>query len=104
MTTSITRFPLPPGVPTDAIKVGFLEVAPKFRHPAGLVRKYFLLAEDGTTAGGVYLWKSMQDARNFSERLLRPMIREKFRVEPSIEYFDVPVIVDNVTSEIIGGS
>jgi hypothetical protein len=29
------------------------------------------------------------------------MIREKFRVEPSIEYFDAPVVVDNVTSEII---
>jgi hypothetical protein len=104
MTTSITRFQLPPGVPTEAIKAGFLEVAPKFRHPAGLVRKYFLLAEDGKSGGGVYLWNSMQEARDFSEGVLRPMIREKFRVEPSIEYFDAPVIVDNVTSEIIRAS
>lgn len=37
----------------------------------------------------------------FSEGILRSMIRDKFQVEPSIEYYDAPVIVDNVTSEII---
>jgi hypothetical protein len=42
MTTSITRFQLPSGIPTEAVKDGFLEVAPKFKHPAGLLRKYFL--------------------------------------------------------------
>jgi len=29
------------------------------------------------------------------------MIRDQFQVEPSIEYYDAPVVVDNVTSEII---
>lgn len=104
MTTTITRFPLPPGAPTDAIKSGFLEVAPKFKHPSGLLRKYFLISEDGKTGGGVYLWNSMEEARGFSEGVLRPMIRDKFRVEPSIEYFDTPVVVDNVTAEIIAGA
>ena len=101
MITSITRFQLPPGIPTEAVKNGFLEVAPHFKHPSGLLRKYFLISEDRKTGGGVYLWKSMEQARIFSEGLLRPMIRDKFKVEPSIEYFDAPVIVDNVTSEII---
>ena len=101
MITSITRFQLPPGVSAEAIKKGFAEVAPKFKQPPGLLRKYFLLSEDGKTGGGVYLWNSMEQARTFSEGALRPMIREKFKVEPSIEYFHAPVIVDNVTSEII---
>ena len=106
MTTSITRFQLPPGVPIEAIKNGFREVAPKFKEPSGLLRKYFLISEDGKTGGGVYLWKSMEQARTFSEGVIRGMIKEKFKVEPSIEYFDSPVVVDNVTSEIIddGGS
>jgi hypothetical protein len=43
----------------------------------------------------------MDEARTFSEGVLRKMIRDKFQVEPSIEYYDAPVIVDNVTSEII---
>ncbi len=101
MITSITRFQLPPGTPNEAIKNGFREVAPHFKHPAGLLRKYFIISQDGKTGGGVYLWKSMDEARTYSEGVLRPMIRTNFQVEPSIEYYDSPVIVDNVTSEII---
>jgi hypothetical protein len=101
MITFITRFQLPPGIPSEAVKKGFVEVAPEFKHPSGLLRKYFLISEDGKTGGGVYLWNSMEEARSFSEGVLRPMIRDKFKVEPSIEYYDAPVVVDNVTSEII---
>jgi hypothetical protein len=101
MITSITRFQLPAGVPTETIKSGFREVAPNFKKPPGLLRKYFLISEDGKTGGGVYLWNSMEQARTFSEGVLRPMIKEKFKLDASIEYFDSPVIVDNVTSEII---
>jgi len=88
-------------VPTDAVKSGFLEVAPFFRNRSGLLRKYFLLSDDGATGGGVYLWTSRQAARDFSEGTIRPMIKEKFRVEPSITYFDTSVVVDNVSSEIL---
>jgi hypothetical protein len=101
MTTSVTRFQLPSGIPTEAVKHGFLEAAPKFRHPGGLLRKYFLISEDGKTGGGVYLWNSMEEARTFSEGMLRNMIRDKFQVEPSIEYYETPVVVDNATAEII---
>ena len=101
MITSITRFQLPRGLPTEAVRKGFLEVAPNFKHPSGLLRKYFLISEDGKTGGGVYLWNSMEAARTFSEGVLRKMIRDKFQVEPSIEYYGAPVVVNNVTSEII---
>jgi hypothetical protein len=101
MITAITRFQLPPGVPTETIKNSYLEVAPKFKQPSGLLRKYFLISEDGKTGGGVYLWNSMEQARSFSEGVIRPMIREKFQLEASIEYYESPVVVDNLTSEII---
>lgn len=101
MITTITRFQLPPGLSTEAVKNAYREVAPKFKQPSGLLRKYFLVSEDGKTGGGVYLWNSMEQARTFSEGVLRPMIREKFKLEPSIEYFDAPVVVDNLTSEIV---
>ena len=101
MTTAIIQFRLPPGAPTDAVKNGFHEAAPFFRGPPGLLRKYFLLSQDGAIGGGVYLWTSRQRAHDFSEVTIRPMIQEKFHVEPSITYFDTPVIVDNVSSQIL---
>ena len=101
MITSITRFQLPPGIPIETIKKGYMEVAPHFKQPSGLLRKYFLISEDGKTGGGVYLWNSMEQARTFSEGKLRPMIKDKFQLQPTIEYYDAPVVVDNITSEII---
>ena len=101
MTTTIIQYRLPAGVPVAAVKSGFLEVAPFFKNPPGLLRKYFLLSDDGATGGGVYLWASRQSALDFSEGTLRPMIKEKFHVDPSISYFDTPVVVDNVSSEIL---
>ena len=101
MTTAIIHYRLPPGAPIEAVKSGFLEVAPFFQRPPGLVRKYFLLSDDGATGGGVYLWTSRQTAHDFCEGTIRPMIKERFHVEPSIIYFDTPVIVDNVSSQVL---
>lgn len=95
MITVITRFPLPPGVTADQIRAAFAEVAPKFRHVPGLVRKQFLFAPDRRTAGGVYLWNDEQAARTFMTERVAPMIRAKFQVEPTIEFYDSPVIVEN---------
>ena len=101
MTTAIIQFPVPPGTSVDEIKHGFLEVAPFFQSPPGLLRKYFIFSSDSATGGGVYLWNSRQMARDFSEATIRPMIKERFHVESSITYFETPVIVDNVSSQIL---
>jgi putative monooxygenase ydhR len=90
MATTITRFQLPPGIPTEAVKNGFLEVAPKFKHPAGLLRKYFLISEDEKTGGGVYLWNSMEEARAFSEGVLRKMIKTSFKWSPPLSITRLP--------------
>ena len=101
MTTVIIQYRLPSGAPKASVKTGFFEVAPFFQTPPGLLRKYFLLSDDGATGGGVYLWTSRRKAQNFSEGTIRPMIKEKFHVEPSITYFETPVIVDNASVEIL---
>lgn len=36
--------------------------APKYQNVAGLIRKYFLLSEDGKNAAGVYLFESREEA------------------------------------------
>ncbi len=96
MITSITRFPLPAEAKREVVERELSEVAPLFQAVPGLVRKYFLLTRDGAVAGGVYLWKSLAEARAFSEGPLRSMVRDKFAVEPEITYFDTPVIVENL--------
>ena len=98
MITVITRFQLPAGVTAEQIRAAFEKAAPLFRDVPGLVRKQFLHSkEDRRGVGGVYLWNDEGAARTFMERDVVQMIREHFHVEPTIEFYDSPVIVENET-------
>ena len=94
--TVVTRFQLPAGINADQIRAAFEEAAPKFRNVPGLVRKQFLRSKDCRTAGGVYLWNDERAARAFMNERVAPMIREKFHVDPAIEFYDSPVIVEGL--------
>ena len=95
MITVVTRFDLPAGVTADQIRAAFDEAAPRFRNVPGLVRKQFLRSKDCRTAGGVYLWNDERAARAYMNERVAPMIREKFHVDPTVEFYDSPVLVEN---------
>lgn len=101
MVTAVVQFKLPAPMSRDQAKAVFLSTAPKYQEAPGLMRKYYLLSEDGGTAGGVYLWKSKEDAERLYTKEWKSFIKEKYGADPSIEYFHSPVVVDNLTNEII---
>ena len=59
------------------------------------MRKNYLLSEDGTRAGGVYLWETRADAERVYNADWRKMVEAKYGAPPSVEYFESPVMVDN---------
>ena len=95
MITVITRFAVPNTIDASQMQAGFAQAAPAFRNVPGLIQKQFLLSADGRSAGGVYLWEEEQAARSFMQQRVVPMIREKFQVEPTIEFYHSPVLVEN---------
>ena len=99
MITVITRFAVPTAITTSQMRAGFAQIAPVFRNVPGLVRKHFLLSPDGRTAGGVYLWEHEESARSFMQQRVAPMIRENFQVEPTIEFYHSPLLVENGESQ-----
>ena len=101
MITTITTFRLPQPLTRDEARRIFLSTAPKYRDVAGLVRKSYVLSDDGRTAGGVYLWNSRRDAEAMYTESWRAFVRDKYGSEPSITWFESPVVVDNVTNEIV---
>jgi heme-degrading monooxygenase HmoA len=101
MITALVQFKLPASVTRDEVREFFSNVALMFRDIPGLIRKYFLLSEDGSTAGGVYLWKSLEDAERFYTDNFKQSIIERYGSEPSITYFESPVVVDNQASEVV---
>jgi hypothetical protein len=101
MVTAIVQFNIPAPMSPDQAKEVFMSTAPKYQQAPGLIRKYYLLSEDGGTAGGVYLWKSKEDAKSLYTQQWKNFVKDKYGAEPTIVYFHSPVVVDNLTKEII---
>ncbi len=104
MITAIATFRLPQRLTVEEARRIFESTAPKYRGVPGLVRKYYVLSEDGQTAGGVYLWRSRRDAEAMYTEAWKAFVRDKYGAEPSLTYFNCPVVVDNATDEIIAAA
>jgi len=101
MITALVQFKLPQPITREAARTIFSTTAPKYRGTPGLLRKYYILSQDGGTAGGVYLWHSRQDAERLYTAEWQKFILEKYGASPLVTYFESPVIVDNLTCEIL---
>lgn len=101
MITVITTFRLPKPITRDEARTIFLSTAPKYQGAPGLVRKVYVLSQEGNTAGGIYLWNSRAEADAMYTESWRVFVREKYGADPSVTYFDSPVVVDNPTHEIL---
>jgi len=101
MITTVVQFNLPAPVTRKKAKELYLGTAPKYQTVEGLIRKYYLLSENGATGGGVYLWKSKAHAEKLFTPEWRQYIKEHYGAEPVISFFESPVLVDNLTGEIV---
>ena len=101
MITALVQIKLPEPMAKEKAQDVFAGTAPKYREVKGLIRKYYLLSEDGATAGGVYLWESREDAEQLYNDDWKTFIMQKYGTKPSVTYFDSPVIVDNLVGKII---
>ncbi len=100
MITAVIQIKLPEGKSRSDVVKAFKASAPNYQGMAGLVRKYFLYGDEGLS-GGAYLWESREAAEAIYTADWRKMVAERYGSEPTITYFDTPVVVDNVSGEVI---
>ena len=101
MITAIVEFKLPQPLSVARAKETFLGTAPKYQGMPGLIRKYYFLSEDGSKAGGIYLWASRADADRVYTEEWKAFVRGKYGTDPSLTFLECPVVVDNLSHEII---
>lgn len=101
MIAALVQIKLPNPISHDAARKTFLSTAPKYRGIKGLIRKHYILSQDGLTAGGVYIWNSQADAERLYTQEWREFILEKYGTLPVVTYFENPVVVDNLLGDII---
>lgn len=104
MITAIVEFKLPQAITTPQARKIFLSTAPKYQGMPGLIRKYYFLTPDGTTAGGIYLWQSQEDADRLYTGEWKAFVRGKYGSDPVVNFLETLVVVDNVSNEIISDS
>jgi hypothetical protein len=101
MITVFTTFTLPKPITREEARSIFLSTTPTYLGVPGLLRKTYVLSEDGGTVMGVYLWHSRSEADAMYTEAWHAFAREKYGTEPTVTYFDSPVVVDNVMQQIL---
>jgi len=104
MITAIVEFKLPQAISVAQARETFLSTAPKYKEMPGLIRKYYFLSEDGSRAGGIYLWASRDDANRVYTAEWKAFVRGKYGTDPNVIFLECPVVVDNLSHEIIATS
>ena len=101
MITALVQFSLPAPLSVEQARAIFRSTASRYLGMPGLVRKYYIVADDGRTAGGVYLWNSRADAQAVYTDEWRAFVTGKYGSPPSLSWFETPVVVDNLADAII---
>ena len=101
MIVAVVNFALPAPLTTDEARAMFEASAPNYQNVDGLRRKHFLLADDGRSAGGVYLWDSREQAEALYDDAWRARLTARYGSEPNVTYYDSQVTVDS-SSIVVG--
>lgn len=94
MITAIVRYHLPATISRQDCQRHFETIAAGFGLVPGLIRKTFIWNETGT-AGGVYQWHSLADAKRFYQGPWLDGILARYGTYPQIDYFETLAITDN---------
>ncbi|MBO31917.1 MAG: monooxygenase [Rhodospirillaceae bacterium] len=102
MITAIVQFKVSGDTTKEQVIENMNNVAPKFESMPGLIRKNFLFDGENGVGGGVYTWETKEAAEAvYAEGgPWREAIKNLYGVDPSITWFETPIIVDNAMGEI----
>lgn len=67
----------------------------KYEKLDGLIRKYYIMTENGETAGGIYLWESKEKAQAWYTDEWKKNMTAAWGQAPMLEYLDCPIVVDS---------
>jgi len=83
----------PAGVSREQIVAEFYKAAPAHRTIAGLLRKHFIVGNNGASFGGLYLWKDEASAKAWFNEAWHENVRKRYGQAATIDWFDTPILL-----------
>src|SRR4029453_16055533 len=93
MTLDLVLFKSPPGMDRAAVLEDAKHTIPRWRANPDLLRKHYLLSEDGY-GGGVYIWPSKAAAQKGHDAAWRESVRLRTGAQPGNPSLDLLIVVD----------
>ena len=103
MITVIVYFKLPDGITREDIIFKFEQTTQKWQDNQDLISKNYLIDLDRGIAGGVYLWKEKIHAEIWLGAEFRKMVKDNYGEVPTLQFFETPIALDNITGNITKG-
>ena len=101
MISELVMFDLPAAMTREQVVQGMREVAPSWRRNPDLIRKTFLYDAAHSRTGALYLWKTRAAAVRAHDDAWRQRVRNQYGSEPTLQYFETPLVVDNLLGQTI---
>lgn len=95
MILELVLFKSPQGKSREEILEDAKHTLPRWQANADLLRKHYLLSDDGFEGGGVYIWPSREAAEKGHDAEWRAGVEKRTGSQPVIRYFDLLMLLDN---------
>lgn len=89
---TLVTVPIPQGVNKARLIEEFKAAIPTYRAVPGLLRKYFIITDDGGF-GGIYLWQDEASARAWFSPDWQARTSTRYGAPAALEWFDVPLLL-----------
>jgi hypothetical protein len=89
---TLVTIPTPQGIDKQRLLKEFEAAIPTYQKVPGLLRKYFIVTDDGQF-GGIYLWNDLASARQWFSDAWKERVRKTYAADAMIEWFDTPILL-----------
>ena len=101
MIVELVTFNAPPDADWDDILKDARAVIPRWQANPDLLRKHFLLSDDGRECGGLYVWPKREAAEAAHDAAWRAGVEQRTGAPPTIRYFQLQMLLDNEAGTVV---
>ena len=100
MVIVIVTFKISPDITESILKEKFMESSELYKDTQGLIRKNYLSDIKNNIAGGVYCFDILDNAKNWFDDKRINWLTQRYS-KPEINFYNNPIVIDNISKEII---